>query len=60
MTAPPGARTGPATTDNAKRSPYLESYGYYEDELKKVDGEWLFSKRKIVNEQRTAGAAKPD
>ncbi|MEP7311005.1 MAG: nuclear transport factor 2 family protein [Pseudomonadota bacterium] len=48
------------SNDNAKRSPYLESYGYYEDELAKVNGEWLFTKRTINNEQRMARAAKPD
>ncbi|HWK41914.1 MAG TPA: nuclear transport factor 2 family protein [Croceibacterium sp.] len=31
--------------------PYLGTYGHYEDELKRVDGRWLFSKRKIYNEE---------
>jgi len=36
---------------NPERSAQLDSYGYYEDELVKVDGQWLFSKRVIYNEQ---------
>ncbi|MEI9965419.1 MAG: nuclear transport factor 2 family protein [Caulobacteraceae bacterium] len=28
----------------------MGTYGIYEDELKKVDGRWLFSKRRILNE----------
>lgn len=38
--------------DNPDRHPYVESYSYYEDELAKVHGQWLFRKRVIVNEQR--------
>jgi hypothetical protein len=37
--------------DNPERSAQLNSFGHYEDELVKVDGEWLFSLRKIYNEQ---------
>lgn len=37
--------------DNPDRHPYLESYGHYEDELTRVRGQWLFSKRTIFNEQ---------
>lgn len=37
--------------DNPERSAVLNSYGHYEDEMVKVDGEWLFSKRIIYNEQ---------
>lgn len=37
--------------DNPDRSAQLNSFGHYEDEMVKVDGEWLFSKRKIYNEQ---------
>lgn len=29
----------------------LNSFGHYEDELRKVDGKWLFTLRKIYNEQ---------
>ncbi len=37
--------------DNPERSAQINSYGHYEDELVKVDGQWLFSKRVIYNEQ---------
>lgn len=37
--------------DNPERKAVLNSYGYYEDEMEKVNGEWLFSKRVIYNEQ---------
>ncbi len=37
--------------DNPERGAQLNSFGHYEDELVKVDGEWLFSLRKIYNEQ---------
>lgn len=37
--------------DNPERSAEVTSFGHYEDELVKVDGEWLFSLRKIYNEQ---------
>jgi hypothetical protein len=36
---------------NADRKGYSGAYGHYEDELRKVDGQWLFSKRKIYNEE---------
>lgn len=39
------------------RRPYLGAYGHYEDELRRVNGRWLFSKRKIYNEQYDARAA---
>lgn len=48
--------------DNRDRWPYVGGYGHYEDELRKVDGEWLFSRRKIFNEilaERAAGRANP-
>lgn len=44
--------------DNADRSAVLNSFGHYEDELVKVNGEWLFSRRRIYNEQVAAWAAK--
>ena len=28
----------------------MATYGIYEDELAKVDGEWLFTKRRVLNE----------
>lgn len=37
--------------NNPERTASVTSYGHYEDELVKVNGEWLFSKRKIYNEQ---------
>jgi len=37
--------------NNPERKAQLDSYGYYEDEMVKVDGQWLFSKRRIYNEQ---------
>ena len=36
---------------NPERRAQLDSYGYYEDQMVKVDGEWLFSERVIYNEQ---------
>ena len=35
---------------NPERRAVLDAYGHYEDEMVKVDGQWLFSKRKIYNE----------
>jgi hypothetical protein len=37
--------------NNPERRANLNSYGHYEDEMVKVDGQWLFSKRVIYNEQ---------
>ena len=34
--------------------PYLGTYGHYEDELKRVNGRWLFARRKIFNEENPA------
>jgi hypothetical protein len=34
----------------AGQQPFVLAYGHYEDELRKVDGKWLFSRRKIYNE----------
>ena len=31
------------------RQPVILAFGHYEDELRKVDGKWLFSKRAIYN-----------
>lgn len=41
---------------NPERSAVLNSYGHYEDELVKVNGEWLFSRRRIYNEQEARWA----
>lgn len=38
--------------DIRDRRPYLGAYGHYEDELRRVDGRWLFTRRQIFNEQR--------
>ena len=38
--------------DMRDRRPYLGAYGHYQDELRRVDGRWLFSRRQIFNEQR--------
>ena len=45
--------------DNPERGAQLNSFGHYEDELVKVDGEWLFSLRKIYNEQIAEWVAGP-
>lgn len=37
-------------SDPPERVARVHSYGHYEDELVKVDGQWLFSLRKIYNE----------
>jgi uncharacterized protein (TIGR02246 family) len=37
--------------NNPERKAGLDSFGHYEDELTKVKGQWLFTKRKIYNEQ---------
>ena len=50
------ANNGPGHT------PLIGSYGHYEDELRKVDGQWKFVRRRIFNEQlddRLAGAENP-
>ena len=44
--------------NNRLRSATLDSYGHYEDEMVKVNGKWLFSKRRIYNEQVAEWAAK--
>ena len=48
--------------DNRDRHPYVGGYGHYEDELRRVDGHWLFSRRRIFNEMlpdRTASMVNP-
>ncbi|MDI9613011.1 MAG: nuclear transport factor 2 family protein [Acidobacteriota bacterium] len=37
--------------NNPERKAQINSYGHYEDEMVKVNGQWLFSKRVIYNEQ---------
>ena len=46
--------------DNPERAATLDSFGHYEDELVKIDGQWLFSLRKIYNEQIEEWAAGND
>jgi hypothetical protein len=44
------------------QQPFVLAYGYYEDELRKTDGKWLFSKRAIYNvilEGREGSAENP-
>ena len=45
--------------DNPERKPVIDSYGHYEDEMVKVNGEWLFSKRVIYNETGADWCAPP-
>lgn len=42
--------------------PKIGTYGIYEDEMKKLNGEWLFAKRNVLNEfipKRNSGPANP-
>ena len=42
--------------------PKIGTYGIYEDELKKIDGRWLFAKRRVLNEfipNRNSGPGNP-
>ena len=48
------------SNNNPQRSATLNSYGHYEDEIVKVNGRWLFSKRKIYNEQVSRWSAPGD
>jgi len=38
------------SNDNPERKAVFDGYGHYEDEMVKVNGKWLFSKRVIYNE----------
>ncbi len=44
--------------NNPQRAATFDSYGHYEDEMVKVNGKWLFSKRRIYNENLDKWAAK--
>ncbi len=47
---------------NAERKGYSEAYGHFQSSLRKVDGQWLFTHRKIYNEEypeRTAPLENP-
>ena len=46
------------SNDNPKRAGVFDGFGHYEDELVKVKGQWLFTKRKIYNENRNEWAYK--
>lgn len=39
-----------ANNNGADRSAVYGLFGHYEDELKKIDGQWLFTRRAIYNE----------
>jgi uncharacterized protein (TIGR02246 family) len=41
------------------RSVRFVGYGHYDDELRKVDGKWLFASRRINNEQLEGRGAPP-
>ncbi len=45
------------SNNNSRRSANLDSYGHYEDVIVKVNGIWLFSRRKIFNEEVAKWAA---
>jgi hypothetical protein len=42
--------------------PKIGTYGLYEDEMKKIGGQWLFTKRNVLNEfikNRNSGPNNP-
>jgi hypothetical protein len=49
----PFGPVGPVLSDRPDNG-----YGHYEDELVKVNGQWLFTKRRIYNEGRAEWAHK--
>jgi len=46
--------------ENGRKSPKMGTYGIYEDELRKQDGRWLFSKRRVLNEFLDGRHSGPD
>jgi hypothetical protein len=46
------------SNDTPTRGSVFDGFGHYEDELVKVNGRWLFSRRKIYNENRDEWAYK--
>jgi hypothetical protein len=46
------------SNNNPERRGGFSGYGHYEDELVKVNGQWLFAKRRIYNEGRAEWAHK--
>ena len=47
------------TGKNAEGRMMIGGFGHYEDDFVKVDGEWLFARRRIYNEGRAEWAAPP-
>jgi len=47
------------SNNNPQRTAVLDGYGHYEDEMVKVNGQWLFTKRRIYNEGVEKWASKP-
>ncbi len=45
--------------NNPQRTATFDSYGHYEDDMIKINGKWLFTRRLIVNEQVEKWASKP-
>ena len=45
--------------NTSTRAPIVSGYGHYDDELRKVDGRWLFTRRRINNEAMDSRAAGP-
>ena len=43
--------------NTSTRAPIVSGYGHYDDELRKVDGRWLFTRRRINNEVMDSRAA---
>jgi hypothetical protein len=46
------------SNNNPERRGAFSGYGHYEDDLVKVNGQWLFAKRRIYNEGRAEWAHK--
>ena len=46
------------SNDNPQRRGVFDGFGHYEDELRRVNGKWLFTMRKIYNEGRDEWAYK--
>ena len=46
------------SNDNPQRRGVFDGFGHYEDELVKINGQWLFTLRKIYNEGRDEWAYK--
>lgn len=52
------ANDGPIN-ESGRKTPTMGTFGIYEDELRKVDGRWLFCKRRILNEFLDGRASGP-